>query len=749
MAPREPAFFSSRRLLPIFGVLLVAGILTAYHGCWRLPFVFDDLTAIPQNATLAGFRSALFPPLDTTVTGRPLVNESLALNYRLGGFDLPGYHAINVGILIAGALALFGLARRLFKRFGPIWAERSGEIAALSALIWALHPLQTESVTYLVQRAEALMGLCYLVVLYCTVRAAEAEADRAAARCWMAGAVLACWSGMAAKEVMVSAPVLAFALDRTCLAGSWRAAWRRRWGMYVPMALAWILLAVLVASTHGRSGTSGLGVQLSRLRFFRTQLWGAALYLRLSFWPSGQVFDYGTFWIDRAAQWLPAAILVLLLAATAAVAFARGKWAGWLGVWFFAVLAPTSLVFGARQTLAEHRMYLALAPVTLLAVAAAFRWAGRAAWALVAVPVVCGVLTERRNRVYSSELNLWYDTVAKVPGNSYALNNIGSWDLRAQRWAEALSYLQRSIAAKADYADAWTNLSVAQLRLGQVAAGEASLREALRLKPESSAANNDYGNLLREQGRPQDSLPYFERAIAVAPDFADAHSNYGNSLLTLGRLAEAEKQYRLALQLAPATADATNAQARNGLGLALLRSGHAAEARKQFAAALRLDAGLAIAYANDGEALKALGRLAEAAQRYTEAEARDPASGDFRYEHGNVCFKLGQRREAAALYQEAVRLNPTLAPAHYNWAVVAYQSGDFAIAEREFGASARLDPKNPTAHANYGAVLLTRGRPADALVELKIAEQLAPTTPDLAANLAAARAALAAPPVSR
>lgn len=722
----------------VFAIALAAALFVAYRGCGPFPFVFDDLSSIPANPTLGSWIHALRPPTDTTVAGRPLVNLSFAFNYALGGIDPAGYRLGNVLILLASAATLLGLVRRLLARGAERWAGSATTLAGFAALLWALHPLQTESVTYVVQRAESLMGLCYLLVLYATVRMAETEPTAAF---WGWTAVVCCWLGMAAKEVMVSAPVIALALDRTCFAGTWREALRRRGRWYGGMALSWALLFCLWQSTDSRSGTAGLAVHLSRVRFLRTQAWAVLHYLRLAICPSGQIFDYGSYWIDAPAQWLTAGVAVLVLAGIALIAFARGSRAGWLAGWFFAVLAPTCLVFGARQTLAEHRMYLALAPVIVLLVMAAFGVIGRWSYLLFAgAAAALTFATAARNRVYATELGLWLDTVAKVPGNNFAWNNVGHTYMSEGRWADAETALRRSIAAEPEYADAWTNLAMVQMNLGRWVESQRSLAKALEIDPANAGANNDSGYLLRLESRPEESLPYFERALARQPDFADARNNYANSLLELGRIPQAQAEYRRALATAP-----SDPQAHNGLGLALLRGGAPLEAREEFAAAQRLDPKLAGAYANDGEALFQLGRGPEADQAYQAAEQRDPASADLHYNHGNIDFKLGHLPDAAAEYREAIRLKPAFAPVHQNLAVVLYKLGDLSGAEAEFAETVRLDPSNAAVRVNYAAILLNRGRPAEALAQLQRVEQTAPNTPGLAANLAAARAATHAP----
>ena len=181
------------------------------------------------------------------VGGRPVVSLTLAINYALGGMNVWGYHAVNLAIHILAAWTLFGVMRRTLLL--PALQERFGSaatpLALAAALLWTIHPLQTESVTYVIQRTESLVGLFYLLTLYCVIRGADVRpaSDRPGTR---APSAASCLLGMATKEVMVTAPLIVLLYDRTFLAGSFREAWRRRCGLYLALAATWGVVAAAV-----------------------------------------------------------------------------------------------------------------------------------------------------------------------------------------------------------------------------------------------------------------------------------------------------------------------------------------------------------------------------------------------------------------------------------------------------------------------------------------------------------------------
>ena len=203
--------------------VIVAAIAGVYWNSLSAPFLFDDTLAIEQNNSIRQLwpLSHVFsPPSDGSgVTGRPIVNLSLALNYAWSGLNVTSYHVVNLVIHALAAAALFGLVRRSLLRpalRGRFTADAAWWIATAVALLWALHPLQTETVTCVVQRTEALVALFYLLTLYLFVRGVEASEPRA----WHAAALVACMLGMASKEVMASAPLVVLLFDRTFFAGS-------------------------------------------------------------------------------------------------------------------------------------------------------------------------------------------------------------------------------------------------------------------------------------------------------------------------------------------------------------------------------------------------------------------------------------------------------------------------------------------------------------------------------------------------
>lgn len=321
-------------------VLVSLAVVAVYANSLRGGFVFDDALSTVNNLTLRHWSTAFFPPhrYGSTVEGRPILNATFALNWAISGAGVWSYHVLNLLIHLAAGLTLLGILRQVVSRAA----------AFVTTLLWVAHPLQTESVAYIAQRAESLMGLFYLLSVYCFLRAVEppragrggggrvppptpevGQAARGASQTlYGLGCVAACWLGMSTKENMVSAPLFILLLDRALISGRLRAAWQSHRRIYLGLFGSWLWLGLLVLGTGSRGHTSGFGSGVTVAQYWPTQLPALAHYLRLVFWPAPLIFDYGTQWVAAArALLLPGALVAGLLVATVVGLIRNRSWA--------------------------------------------------------------------------------------------------------------------------------------------------------------------------------------------------------------------------------------------------------------------------------------------------------------------------------------------------------------------------------------------------------------------------------------
>ena len=639
---------TSRGAIWLAAGCLAGVILAAYHNSFSGPFVFDDTAAIVGNPTirhLSAFGEVVSPPREggQTVGGRPMVNLSLAVNYALGGTEVRGYHVFNLVVHALAALALFGVVRRTLLQ--PALRDRFGSavtpLALVVAALWAVHPLLTESVTYVVQRAESMMGLFYLLTLYGFIRGTSESTS--ARRGWLGWSVAACFCGMATKEVMVSAPVIVLLYDRTFVAGSWRAAWAKRKLYYFSLGATWLLLGWLVVGAENRGGTAGLGLGDSVWTYALTQTRAITLYLRLALWPRPLVLDYGTDAIEHLADAWPFALAITGLMAGVAVAWwhrsfdgVRGRLAiGFLGAWFFAILAPTSSIVPIPvQPMAEHRMYLPLAAVVALVVLGFYAFWRRGSWLLfagAAVALVAG--TVKRNDDYRSAISIWSDTVAKRPSNARAQCYLGDGLATEGRFDEALAHydeairLDRPAVARGDrsiYCDILVNSGNVLRGLGRNDEAAKRYEDALRIDASLTAAHFNLGCVYLQANRLPEAIDQLEHALRIDSNYSAAHTSLGSALLLAGRAAEALSHYETALRLDP------SAKSQRALGIALLYVRRPAEAVTHLEEAVRLDPDSAPTHEFLGNALATQGRQAEALAQYQRALQIEPGNARVR-----------------------------------------------------------------------------------------------------------------------
>lgn len=586
----------------LYAAIVVAAGLLSYANAIDLPFVLDDEASVVQNADIRDLTSlgrVLFPAANTPAAGRPLVSLSLALNYAAGGLDPRGYHAVNLAFHVLCALLLFALVRRtlLLPSFDQRWHDASAEIACAVALLWVVHPLTSEVVDYVSQRTESMMALCLLATMYAASRAHSSPEGP-----WHGLAIGACLLGALCKETIVVAPVLVLFYDRAYLFPDWRTALRERRPLYVGLIASWFLLASL--SWPGpRAAVGGFSAGVSPQTYLLNQAAVIVDYLKLAVWPVDLVAFYG--WpepLTVAQVAVQLAFLVTLVAATVVTMIGQPR-LGFLGVWFFAILAPTSSIVPiATEVGAERRMYLPLAALVVMAVIALWRLAGSRVGAAVvlALAVLLGVATSARNREYSTRLLLAQTIVDRRPTGvahhilGEQLANAGRLDQAAEQLRRAVELgntraryqLGRVLLAQKDAAGAaaqfeavvkldgvpqtlrWLDPPIVEvlssrLLLGQIYAAarrwveaEAQARAVLTTVPGHLDARRLLAASFAGQQRWPESISEHRQYLQQRPRDAQARVNLGVSLVATGQLAAAEQEFRLAVEADPSNQNA-------------------------------------------------------------------------------------------------------------------------------------------------------------------------------------------------
>jgi len=568
------------RSFALGGLLLL--VAAAWAGSFAGPFTFDDIAAIRENPTIhAGWRidAVLAPPVGLSVSGRPVANASLAISCALSGEQPWGYHAVNLALHLATVGLLVGVVRRTLRRPGlrETFGAAADELALAVAAVWALHPLQTATVTYVMQRTEGLAGFFAVATLYGFLRGAAVERG---GRGWLVTAIVACALGMGSKEVMVVAPVVVFFYDRTWVAGNFSAAWRARRFFYAGLGATWLVLAACLLA-KGRDGSAGWDAGMSVMVYALTQGEAIWRYLGLAVWPTPLVFDYGT---EISANYLAVAGVVALIGATV-WACVRRRALGFFGFLFFALLAPSSsFVPVVTQTMAEHRMYLPLAVLVSAVVLSGYVWLGKKTlWLWIAVALTGAVGTWTRNLDYRSERAIWADTVAKRSGNARAHFNLGVALSAGGDEEGARAECTETLRIEPAHVGAHAKLAESLAQAGRAEEALRHFEAAARGGRGDGVFLNNWGSALLVTERAAAAREKFVAAQVRLPESAELRFNAGNALVALGRGAEAIEAFRTAVQLRP-----EYVEAHYNLGAALSGAGQYAAALAEFETALRL-----------------------------------------------------------------------------------------------------------------------------------------------------------------
>lgn len=556
---------SIRRHLTICGYLAacVALLLAAAYGnSLDTAFVFDDEPSIVENSSirrLLPLGPVLFFEAEggRTHDGRPLLNLSLAITYALSGLAPAGFRLGNLAIHLVNTLLVFDVVRRVLVA-GAGMARSPSPWAAGLAVVWSLHPLHTNVITYAIQRAESLAALGVLAALDASI-VALVQGSPPAAVIAVAAAILGglCKETTAAILPVVMAFDWAFCRHRTGLRAI-------RGLLYPGLVVNWLVIAAVIVTIGGREGSAGLGT-MSSLDYFFTQCRGIWIYLGRLFWPHVLVLDYGDVPDTSLATTWPFVIGTIGLAGAIIAGFVRRPTLFFLPVAAMLLLAPSSsIVPVATQVLAEHRMYLPSAFLLgglvsgILATARApatprGRMALAAAVVAVCVGIVCleVVRIRDRNRDFASAETLWRQNVRDCPGNVRGVVNLAAALIRQGRLDEAEPLVRQALAARPTDDQSLINLGRIHAERGDNADAVQAFTEALRCKPARVEARINRAIVMSRDGRFAEALADLEAAITARPDLAKGWLARGVVLIRQGRPEAAISDLETAIHLDP------------------------------------------------------------------------------------------------------------------------------------------------------------------------------------------------------
>jgi Flp pilus assembly protein TadD len=682
-----------QKLLP--WILIGVGFLI-YLQSIQGPFVYDDEMHITQNPTIRHLDQI---GRILASDRRMVVTLSLAINYALDGDQPRLYHLFNVAVHLFAAALLYGIVRRtlLTAKLRDQYASYEHWLAFAVALLWMCHPLGTQAVAYVIQRGESLMGMFYLLTIYCLIRGSE---NKYAAG-WYIACVIAMLLGLMSKEVMVTAPFVVLLYDRTFLAGSFKQALQNRWALYLGLVATWGYLAATKIDTIIAPAPTSSAVSVgfstpgvTPWTYLATQSAVICHYLRLIVWPDALVFHYDWPMAMHVTEHWPQSLFVLALLFTTCWAIWRYPPWGFLGAWFLIILSPTSSFIPIKHAIFEYRMYLPLAGVVALVVFAIDRLLSKQPKAalslLLVVAVALGARTVIRLQDYSSSMQLWQSVVIAQPKNTTGLMHLaiahkdradllrgqGKGNLAMADYNSAMQYNRETLAIDPTEFEAAHNIGVIFMEIGQIDLAQAWFLKLLKQKPDDHTVLYNLGRIAFGRGDLALAERRFLEAIKQKRDHVSSHDMRGVVLAKQGKFAEAAREHETAIEINPG-----NTVSYNNLGRVRLEQHQPENALTLFIHADELSPGNSVIIASIGDALAQLDRSAEAVRAYKYAMKISPNSLSLALRlawlystHPNASIRDGN--EAVAMMQQAKEITRGQIPNVLDALAAAYAEVD-------------------------------------------------------------------------
>jgi tetratricopeptide (TPR) repeat protein len=659
----------AEEMKPGFKILILALFaIVIYCNTLSVPFVLDDRRAIIDNPVIRDFDFFIDPAVsgDAAVERRAIDFPktryigylSFAVNYYLHGLDVAGYHIINILIHIANGLLVYWLVllmtKTAFFRDNASPRFNRQAIAFFSAMLFLCHPVQTQAVTYIVQRFASLATMFYLlsVALYVKARLAS---DSPFHHYIYAGSILAAVASMFTKEISFTLPLVIV----MCEFFFFRGRSIKTFLYVIPFLILLLIIPLTVTEFHGSVNAQGAienAVNVVNRRgisgadYLLTQFCVIITYIRLLFFPAGQNLDYDYPVYDSFLSY-PVIVSftgLCFIAVFSAYCFVRSirhsSISDYLRLisfgifWFFITLSVESSVIPISDVIFEHRLYLPSIGFFLALVASIlaighkatpyFRLSGGVAVSIIVVFIlVLSTAAYQRNSVWQSAVSIWEDTASKSPAKIRPHFQLGIAYLDAQRYHDAireLNMVSQMISRTEDFLalhynlgvalfktglyneasdsfkkaliltpldfNSHLNLAVTYVKLGQPSCAEREFKAALRIKPEDRLARTNMAIFYEELGDQTSAAAEYRRLMKSEPQIPERINNQGVALFRKGDLHAASKKYKLALELNP-----NLAQAHYNLALTYKKTNRTDLAIKEFESALALKNDLAIA----------------------------------------------------------------------------------------------------------------------------------------------------------
>jgi tetratricopeptide (TPR) repeat protein len=677
---RNPAYSGVFALI----ILSCLGVII-YSNTLDSSFQFDDYNSIVFNPSIRN--PANLGTIWNFWPTRFITYLSFALNYHLNQLNVFNYHLFNLIVHLVCAILVWWLVLLTFST--PTMKDakitpQANLIAFFAGLVFLAHPIQTQAVTYIIQRATSLAALFYLasVALYAKSRLLQLETQvRGSYRFYYAGSLITAVLAMFTKEMTITLPMMIL-LYEFCFLKTEKGI---NWKQLIPFLITLLIipLTMFLSKSVNFQEMRRIAEPAPNIfpwHYLLTQFRVMVIYLRLLFLPLNQNLDYD-YPIAKSLLDLPtlASLLLLMLILIIAIRIcSRYKLISFAIFWFFLALLPESSLIPIKDVIYEHRLYLPMVGFSLFLISIIYYSFGKnnikpMVFILFIVITCYSILTYQRNFIWKDELSLWNDTVSKSPKKARAYNNRGLAYQTHGNLDQAISDYNNAIEISPNLFEAYSNRGLTYQTQGNLKQAMSDYNKAIELKPNFAEAYSNRGIAYQTQGNLKQAMSDYNKAIELNPNYADAYNNRGLIYQTQGNLKQAMSDYNKAIELNPNYADAYTNR-----GLIYQTQGNLNQAISDFNKAIAIDPNYDQAYNNRGNIYRTKGNLNQAISDFNKAIEINPNFAQAYNNRGIVYQAQGNLNQAISDYNKVIEIYPDYALAYNNRAVAYFYKKEYS-----------------------------------------------------------------------
>ncbi len=742
-------------------IIITIIILTAlsYMNTLHNSFVYDDNTYVVENSQIRSISNIpkafinSYPP-DSEGQGlyRPMVTVSYIIDYAFWRLNPKGFHHTNMLLHILSSVIVYLLALEILKKHFP---------SSVVGIVFALHPVHTEAVTWVVGRAEVMAGLFYFLSFLIYIKAGDSESLKN--RLFIAS-IVSYFLALLSKEIAITLPILLFAYDYYFVLKNpspqpspargegmkWSLSRKGRGDKWEEGIIKWlmerylpfiIITFIYIAVRYAVLGAFGPQKNLSftpdvgLYERFLTIIVVIGYYIRLLFFPLNLTVDY--VFPNIASLSLPVFIyggILLASIAIASFAYKRFKRLSFSIIIFFITLLPVMNIIPIGELIAERFLYIPLISFCLLIGIGADYFlnmvSSRFLKILISIPLILltafySLSTISRNYDWKDAFTLWKATVYTTPLSSVGHNNLGLEYAKKGEYADAILEYKKAIDISSLYFHALTNLGDAYLKIGLIDEAIDLYKKAIEAEPDYSIAYNNLGFAYFEKRLYKEALSEYKKAIELNSKDPLFYNNFGNLYASMKRFDDAIAEYKKALAI-----ESKDTNAYNNLGLVYAQQGKFNEAEAEVRKALAIDPENTLAKRTLQDILNR-GRIVVETESPLDKKGGKAAQIAAYNELGNKYKQKGLYDDAISSYKMAIQIDPKDAGSHYNLGLAYVKKDMYQEAAIETENALKVYPKMADAHRNLGLIYYLYLKDSKkAAYHFKKLLQLAPNQPD-------------------